>query len=64
MTHDTTIEFLKRNGRIIRERAEGGDKNARSVMSVYEMYHNHTDHCTLGLLQGAIDSYVGHSDWH
>jgi len=60
-----TIEFLKKNGYLIRADADTGLREAKQVMSVYGMYYRHPDHVTLGILMGSIDSWkkATSSDW-
>lgn len=51
------VDFLKKNGKLIREDGDAGLREAKQVMQVYDLYYRHPDHATLGILMGAIDSW-------
>jgi len=51
------VDFLKKNGKLIREDGDSGLREAKQVMQVYDMYYRRADHVTLGVLMGAIDCW-------
>lgn len=54
----TTIEFIKLHATQLKADSDAGQREARQVIEVYGMYYRHADHCTLGILMGAVDSWV------
>lgn len=56
-TSAQVIDFLKKNGKLIREDGDAALREAEQVMQVYDMYYRHPDHVTLGVLMGAMDCW-------
>ena len=58
VTEENVIAFLKANGFRVADDARAGLREATQLMQVYEMYHRSPDHPTLGVLLGAVDSWL------
>ena len=64
ITHEETMEFIRRRGNNLLDHADDGDEGAAKVLEIGQIYQRTRESGDLARLQKAIAAYAGREDWN